>query len=287
MDLIYDSLIILAPIWILWLYKNYSRKRTIFFGVNVAFFLFSPILLLLALFIVEEVVHYLVLIYIWSLISYFLVSMLLKKYVVFNSVILGLTLNALILYSLPSKPGVGYFYYWSYWRQNSYALDINAFKKYQVKAAVDTQKMLELVKCEINNNDRIDMWKFNVNYKSDRDTLISFEHLNSFGKGNCQVDFFEFTSYRVPSESSQFKALFDKKTEVFGIISIEGKPARYLEGFGGMKELIQALMVDFDFYNDFLTFRWENGNFWENVATDYSDNAKNIEKLAKCTKMKL
>ncbi len=36
-----------------------------------------------------------------------------------------------------------------------------------------------------------------------------------------------------------------------------------------------------------LLFSWENRNFWENVATDYSDNAKNIEKLAKCTKMKL
>src|SRR5574343_191944 len=79
MDLIYDSLIILAPLWILWLVKKYNRKRVIFFFVNVVFFLFSPILLVLLLFIIEDYFHYLLLIYIWFLISYFSVSLIFKN----------------------------------------------------------------------------------------------------------------------------------------------------------------------------------------------------------------
>jgi hypothetical protein len=97
------------------------------------------------------------------------------------------------------------------------------------------------------------------------------------------LDFFEFTSFRVPSESSQFKELFDKEIRTFAIISDSGKPKRFIEVYGGVKEIIQELMVDFDFYNDYLIFRWENKKFWDNVAHSYSDNIKNIEKLKQCS----
>ncbi|MFM2041009.1 MAG: hypothetical protein RLZZ493_1598 [Bacteroidota bacterium] len=281
MDIIYDSLIILAPIWILWLFKNYSRQNAIFFIINVVFFIFSPVILLLALYTIGVVFHYLVLIYIWYLFSYFSVSMLLKKHVVLTSVTIGLAFNSIIIYSIPNKQGQ--FYYWSYWSDNSYKLNIKTFDKYQIQTDVDTKKIYELVECEIKNKNRIDKWKFKVNYKSDRDTIIDFKHINSYKQKNCRLDFFEFTSFRVPSESSQYKELFDKEIRTFAIISVSGKPERFIEGYGGMKEIIQELMVDFDYYNDYLTFRWENRNFWNNVANSYSDEIKKIEKLKKCS----
>ena len=281
MDLIYDSLIILAPIWILWLIKNYSRKNGIFFIVNVVFFIFSPVILMLALYTIEVIFHYLVLVYIWSLISYFSVSMLFKKHIILTSIIIGLTLNSIIIYSIPNKQGQ--FYYWSYWRDNSYALDIKIFDKYQIKADVDIKKIYDLVECEIKNKNQIDKWKFNVNYKSVRDTIVDFKHIDSYMQGNCRLDFFEFTSFRVPSESSQFKELFDKEIRTFAIISVSGKPKRFIEVYGGMKEIIQELMVDFDFYNDYLIFKWENKNFWGNVANSYSDDVITIDDLRKCS----
>jgi hypothetical protein len=281
MDLIYDSLIILAPIWIFWLIKNYNRKRGIFFIANVVFFILSPVILMFALYIFNEIFHYLVLVYIWSLFSYFSVSLLFKKRIILTSVIIGLTLNSIIIISIPNKQGR--FYYWSYWRGNSYSLDIKIFDKYQIKTDVDTKKIYDLVKCEIKNKNPIDKWKFNVNYKSDHDSIVDFKHIDSYKHENCRLDFFEFTSFRVPSESSQFKELFDKEIRTFAIISDSGKPKRFIEVYGGVKEIIQELMVDFDFYNDYLIFRWENKKFWDNVAHSYSDNIKNIEKLKQCS----
>jgi hypothetical protein len=281
MDLIFDSLIILSPIWIIWLIKNYSRKNGIFFIINVVFFLFSPVILMLSLYIFEEVFHYAVLVYIWSLISYFSVSILLKKYVILTSIIVGLAFNSIIIYSIPHKQGQ--FYYWSYWRHHSYLLDVKVFDKYQINTHVDIKKIYELVECEIRNNERIDKWKFKVNYISDRDTILNFKHLKSYTKENCSLDFFEFTNYRVPSDSSQYKELFDEEIRTFGIISVSGQPKKFIEVNGGMKEIIQELMVNFDFYNDYLIFKWENKNFWGNVANSYSDDVITIDDLRKCS----
>jgi hypothetical protein len=102
-------------------------------------------------------------------------------------------------------------------------------------------------------------------------------------KENCSLDFFEFTNYRVPSDSSQYKELFHEEIRTIGIISVSGKPKKFIEVNGGMKEIIQELMVNFDFYNDYLIFKWENKNFWNNVANSYSDDVITIEDLKKCS----
>lgn len=269
MDLIYDSLLILAPLWLIWLYKNYNRKSGIFFLSNAVFFIFSPAILWLSLYIFEQVIAYTVFIYIWVLISFFSVSLLLKNKVILTSLIVSTTLISILIYSIPHKEGQ--FYHWSYWRNNAYTLDINAFDKYETKTHFIGQKIYKLVECKLKKNNSIDKWKFNVHYQSDRDTILDFKYLKSYSKESYMLDFYQFTTYRIPSETSQFKGLFDKEKRTLVLISVAGKPKKFMEDKEGIRGILQELMVNFNFYNDYLTFRWENKKFWFDLANSNAD----------------
>ena len=280
MDIIYDSLIILGPLWIWWLIKNYSKKHLTIFFIHVFFFFLSPVILLLSTFVCDVIFHYIVLIYVWLLISYFSVSLLLKKHIKITSVLLGVVLNSIIISSIPNKHGQ--FYHWSYWRETPYDLDINIFDQYKVHKSANVDEIYTLVACEIKNKNNIDKWRFKVHYLSDHDTIINFRQVASYGYRNYKLDFFSYNTYRVPSDSSEYKKLFDKEIKTCGIISVSGKAKRFIEDFGGVNEQLQQLMVDFDFYHDFLIFKWENSAFWKNMASSNSYNTKSIKLLKKC-----
>lgn len=235
---------------------------------------------MLCLYVIDEVFHYITLIYIWFLISYFSVAMVVKKRIVLIASIIGCLLNFSIIYSIPNKNGQ--FYYWSYWRAHWFWLDVSPFKKYETKPVATTEEIYSIVNCEIRSKKKINEWKFGVNFQSDRDTIFDFKYLKSYKKGNCRIDLFSFTSFRVPNKSSQHKELFNKEISTFAIISVGDNPKRYFNSKGGEKETLQTLMVDFEFYSDFMTFRWENKDFWKNIATNYSENSKKIKDLKKC-----
>lgn len=275
MDLIYDSLIILAPLWILWLVKNYNRKRVIFFFVNVVFFLFSPILLVLLLFIIEDYFHYLLLIYIWFLISYFSVSLIFKKKRLVVSIALACLFNTIILSSIWNIQGQ--FYYWSYWRHNYFLLNEHVVDKYACAPKDNSEEIYSLVKCEIKTSYKYDRVKNNLRYHSIDDTIVQFKSWKSYKFENVGLDIYEYVSYRLPSTKSEFKDLFEKETKSIAIVTDKGIPKRFIKDMD-----LQSIMADCDYYYDFLIFKWENTRFWNNLLKRYSSGIRDIERLKKC-----
>ncbi len=136
----------------------------------------------------------------------------------------------------------------------------------------------ELVKCELVYQWRKAYRKKNRYLSSDRDTITKINCNTSYRYKGTQIDKYDAVVYAVPNAKSEIGYLFNKRIKPFWIVSVIGKPVRFIDqNF----EDCRSLMANYEFYLDFLVFKWENEDFWKGLSAA-KNGSKSIYKLEKC-----
>lgn len=290
MEIITDSILILAFASIVWLMVDSNIKKVKFLGINLLIFLSSYFLIPLSVFVLDVFIPYAYIIYIWILIFYFLLSIIKPKKLKIISISLGILAGSFILSSVANmrsqfNPAT------SNWR---YDIDIEPIQQNSVKQHLNSDSLLLIVKSEITCRRNISRWKNRVKYESDRDTIMQFQHLETYSKNDSQIELFGYVKFKLPNDSSQFRDLYEGSKGVLCVFSEENQPKRimtYLEystdepflkpsDYNDLKsEVLKTILADFEFYNDFLFIIWKNENFWKNILDESRYGIKNINEL--------
>ncbi len=290
MEIIADSILILVLASILWLSFDFHLKKVKFLVFNILIYISSYFLIPLSVLVLDVIIPYAYILYIWILIFYFSLSIVKPKRVKLISVSLGILVGSFILLNVPNmrhqfNPAT------SNWRYN---IDIDPIQEYSINAHTNLDSLLQLVKSEITCRRKISKWKHQVKYESDRDTILQLEHLETFSKKDSKVEMFGYVKFKLPNDSSHFKDLFEGSKGVLCLFSEKNQPKRimtYLEystdkehlipsDFNDLKfQVLRALLADFEFYNDFLFLKWKNEFFWENILEKDRFGIKKISEL--------
>lgn len=286
-EIITDSILILVFASIVWLMVDFNMKKVKFIGINILIFLASYFIIPLSVFVVDVIIPYAYIVYIWILIFYFLLSVIKPKKLKLISISLGILTSSFILLSVKNmrsqfNPAT------SNWR---YDIDIDPIQENSVDQHLNPDSLLSIVKFEITCRRKISRWKNQIKYESDRDTILQFEHIDTYSKHDSQIELFGYVKFKLPNDSSQFRELYEGSKGVICVFSKKNQPKRlmtYLEysidesflkpsDYNDLKaEVLKTILADFEFYNDFLFINWKNENFWGNLFEKEKYGVKNI-----------